>query len=371
MHERTHESAGSATATREFDCRDLAALLSGLIDDVVSPVERHAAERHMAGCRACAAMLTEAEEIEASLARTMDRGDDLPVGFEDAVLAATVGGARPAGRVFRFVAASGWLAAAASIVLAVVLNNQSWQPAGTGGSGYVRNDDSAALANGADDRSGDRGDRGDTRRERAGSTAGGSGNRTGLASVYTPGREMLSRVDDSYQPSRRDVQPAAAPATSESSGENGSVPLVATPRRPFMFFTRPGAAETATAAGDSPQGADAKPTLSREDEDVLYAVSSLLDTLVEETDESSMRVAEDMRRRIESDRVLERLGAARLRLQPQDQAVILAAESILYRIVYGPVSLADLREMRSAVQGLNITREIDRMIGKVNPNRTM
>ena len=39
MHERTHESAGSATATREFDCRDLAALLSGLIDDVVSPVD--------------------------------------------------------------------------------------------------------------------------------------------------------------------------------------------------------------------------------------------------------------------------------------------------------------------------------------------
>jgi len=369
MHERTHESAESATSTREFDCRDLAALLSGLIDDVVSPSERHAAERHMTSCRVCAAMLTEAEEIEASLARTMDRGDDLPVGFEDAVLAATVGGARPAGRVFRFVAASGWLAAAASIVLAVVLINQSSQPSGTGGPEFVNNDVSGPLAAGA----GDRTDRGDGRRdrERVGAAPGGAGNRTGLVSVYTPGREMLSRVDDSYQPSRRDVQPAAAPATGEGAVGHGSSPLVATPRRPFMFFTRPGAADSAAAAGDSPAGVDVKPTLSREDEDVLYATSSLLDTLVEDTDESSMRVAEDMRRRIESDRVLERLGAARLRLQPQDQAVILAAESILYRIVYGPVSLADLREMRSAVQGLNITREIDRMIGKVNPNRTM
>lgn len=123
----------------DFDCTDLAVMLSGYLDDELPPGARLAADRHLVGCAACRERVDEAERLDrlvrAEATEAADRREvdaahaaiaiapadpgELPAGFAERVLAAT--GAEPAPRHGRhaFVAWSGWLAAAAAIAFAV------------------------------------------------------------------------------------------------------------------------------------------------------------------------------------------------------------------------------------------------------------
>ena len=74
---------------QSLDCTDIKAMLSALIDDEADDADRYRAERHLAGCRECRELVSEAERNDALVA-TAVAGDDLPggipAGFEAAVL---------------------------------------------------------------------------------------------------------------------------------------------------------------------------------------------------------------------------------------------------------------------------------------------
>lgn len=103
-----------------MDCTDIRRLLSGLLDDQVTTGERRAAERHLAGCAGCRALLDEHEALDFSL-RSMWRESPayrhVPSSLESGVLDLTTRTVMRERR-FRWFGASGWLVAAAAVALA-------------------------------------------------------------------------------------------------------------------------------------------------------------------------------------------------------------------------------------------------------------
>ena len=110
---------------RTMDCTDIRVLLSGLIDDEVDGDTRHAAERHLAECAECRALIDEAESLN-QLIVTSTAGADgiepLSPDFIGNVLSRTVY-ARPTSRrsTTDWTSWLGWFAAAAALLMAVVL----------------------------------------------------------------------------------------------------------------------------------------------------------------------------------------------------------------------------------------------------------
>lgn len=103
-----------------MDCTDIKAHLSALVDDAIDAPARYRAERHLAECPECRRLLDQAEVLESLIAADAAlREPDLDpmAGFEQAVLKQTVyaSGSR------RWTSWLGWVAAAASLLLAATI----------------------------------------------------------------------------------------------------------------------------------------------------------------------------------------------------------------------------------------------------------
>lgn len=125
---------------RDFDCLDFKLMLTALVDGTAPPDGRQTAERHALRCPACLRLLEEAESTDLML-RLSARAEpaELSADFADRVIAATRSESavaipeshRLGGRSWREGAA--WLAAAASLTLAIVI----WSgDRSSGGSGF-------------------------------------------------------------------------------------------------------------------------------------------------------------------------------------------------------------------------------------------
>jgi hypothetical protein len=75
-------------------------------------------------------------------------------------------------------------------------------------------------------------------------------------------------------------------------------------------------------------------------------------------DASSFADAERVRQIAEYDEILERLQSMSERLSAQDRTVLVAAESVLLRIVNGPLSLEDLTMLRETVKSLDLAAHV-------------
>ena len=98
-------------------------------------------------------------------------------------------------------------------------------------------------------------------------------------------------------------------------------------------------------------------TLSIDDSDTLHAASVLLDLLAD----SDLRDFADIERAREIavyDEMPQRLADVRSRLHPADRAAVMAAESILLRIVNGPLDMNDARLLRDSVASLNLAAQV-------------
>lgn len=137
-----------------FECNDIAALLSGLLDGELDEATRHRAEAHLAECTDCRKVLQDAEQLDLMTSALMDVYESGGTGrLEERVMHAigSEDGAGPAPIPFRprerrlaIAAVGGWLSAAAAIVLAGVLFVQARDAASTP-------DDSGLASGGSDD----------------------------------------------------------------------------------------------------------------------------------------------------------------------------------------------------------------------------
>lgn len=100
-----------------------------------------------------------------------------------------------------------------------------------------------------------------------------------------------------------------------------------------------------------------RPTISRDDAETLYATSQLMDML-EQADLSTFADVDRIRRVAEYDDILPRLAEARSNVAESDRPALLAAESLLIRIVRGPVDMDDLRLMRDTVAKLDLSQQL-------------
>lgn len=295
----------------KFDCTDIKAMLSAIVDDQLDRDDRHQVERHLAECKPCRRLLDEAEAVDALLAMDADPAPraSLPAGFEEAVLSRTV----HANRVLKFrdrrwVTVGGWVASAAAIALAMTI----W------------------IAD-----------------RRAHVTAiPGSSSENAIAIGANPLLGYASNVTNSWI--YEGPVEAANPDTSASGGDrSSSANAGATDAAASETPGAPGAIERIMQAG--------VPT--REDAEAMYAAALALDRLRE----SSGRNFEDLdivRRTVEYDELMDRLAVAHQRLNAEDRAAVMAAESVFARIVRGPISAEDLDEIKDVIATLELPKRL-------------
>ncbi len=128
---------------RDFDCLDFKLMLTALVDGTAPPEGRQTAERHALACPSCLRLLEEAESTDFML-KLSARSEPaaLPDGFVDRVIE---GARRESGTQANEALRSGrsrwregaaWLAAAASVVIAVVAwtgqRSFEWRSSGAG-----------------------------------------------------------------------------------------------------------------------------------------------------------------------------------------------------------------------------------------------
>ena len=106
--------------------------------------------------------------------------------------------------------------------------------------------------------------------------------------------------------------------------------------------------------------------INREDAETLYATSNLLDTL-NRADLSSFADVERIRQIAVYDDLLPRLAKVRANLSPAERPVVLAAESVLLRVVNGPLDLQDLRELHDTVAALDLSSEVGAISNRWQP----
>lgn len=272
-----------------FDCTDLKALLSAFVDGELPGDIRHDAERHLARCAECRALVTEAEANDRLLAGALVEGEvPLPDGFEQAVLSLTV----DRRRADRWRSWLGWMAAAACLALAVTI----W---------------------------------------------------------FT------------NRPARQQASPADARAASESprpwNGSDAPKAMLAglvineVAQYPPDQAPRPLTRTPAPASGD-------ERALPRETAEVFEATALLLDMLQQGAADSFADV-ERVRRIAVYEELLDRLAVAREELPAADRPAVMAVESMLYRIVRGPLSLQDLRDLRMDIARLDLPEQLGAITG--------
>jgi len=313
----------------ELDCGDVGALLSGLIDDALPAEVRHAAERHVAGCAACRAALDQAERNDELVLASIELTSVLPAGFEDSVFSQTTRSLplRFTQQRSRWFAVSGWLAAAAVLAFTAVI----WTLNGGTGS-------SIRVAGGPND---------------SGAIRVSAVN---TSSHYSLPPEAISSTSDAFLFKLPAEGESAATGSSNTttrialgieSAQGG--PVVNT-HRP-MFFS-------------------GQVLLSQDDQQTLIQVSNLLHMMLD-NDVQGMKVAESMRRMIETAELLPRLERVRESVPIEHRFMIMNAESILWRIWTGPMNESDLRVLRQMAESLDLAGELDRLSGNVIPQRSL
>ncbi len=287
-----------------MDCTDIKAMLSAIIDGAGDPDERHRAERHLADCAACRGLVSDAEQADALLAAALEAdgpGDGLPEGFEGAVLSRTVFAAEADHRWRSWL---GWLAAAASIVLAVVMWTMDRTPS-----------------------------------------------RGTFHPTYRSGPEIASWV-------LQEPPTDAAPRTRFVVNEVASY-AVDTEPLPDRSQATPRTVPPEPPAGLSPLAAE-----------TIESVSLVM-AMLQHADDRSFADVEHVRRITEYEELLPRMAEIRGELPPSDRPPILAAEAMLYRIVRGPVSLDDVRELRYTIARLNLPDRIAAISGLTPPSSSL
>lgn len=328
-----------------FDCTDIKAMLSGLIDDQLDAELRHQAERHLAECSACRALIDEAEAVNELVALDAQRSlwpVGLPSGFEEAVMRRTVYAAAFHAAGNRWASWLGWVAAAACLGLAVsiwVLDRQIASPMMT-----AHNNSSSSDA--GDDIFERHQSRIDPVPDNTFYQAAGVGLKSWVYEGSLP-EDALSQL----RSGRTTMGGPAAVVLRLGSG-SASAPAL----------------DIATAKAIDEQLAktqhsvleeiNRRTKLSTDDSQTLYTASMLLEML-EQANLESFADVERIRQIAEYDSVLERLAEASERLAPSDRPAVLAAESVLFRIVNGPVSLDDLRLLHNTAARLNLSQEIE------------
>ena len=286
-----------------MDCTDIKALISGLLDGELGASTRHLAERHLAECELCRALLDEAERLDRRVAAAADahlEPGGLPPTFEGTVLSRTVYTDGPRRGMQRWTNWLGWLAAAASMGLAITI----WMLDGRAAPEAVGPKPVVAYLTGSE-----------------------------LKSSVFDGHlaEEIYRTADPGPP----VPAPAAPVDGDDPALVLSDPRPVAPIRP-------------------------------DDADTLYAASLVL-AMLAEADEETFRDIEHIRQIAEYDDLLTGLSRARDHLGAEDRPAVLAAESILLRLVRGPLSLDDLKGMRQTVATLGLSTQLDAMSDRWPP----
>ncbi len=288
-----------------MDCTDIKALLSAIIDGAGDPDERHRAERHLADCAACRKLVSDAEEADALLAAAVagdGPNDRLPDGFEGAVLSRTVFAAQTAHRWRSWL---GWLAAAASILLAMVMWPVDRSPAP----------------------------------------------RASVGATYRAGPEIRSWT-------LNEPPVDTAPRTRFVVNE---VARYVVDTEPLPILSRATGHKAAQTAAPEP--------LSRLSPDAAATIESvaLVMGILQHADDRTFADVEHVRRITEYEELLPWLARTRDELPPSDRPPIIAAEGMLYRILRGPVSLQDVRELRDTIARLGLPDRIAAISGRTPP----
>lgn len=281
---------------KSLDCTDIKALLSALIDDCVESDTRHLAERHLAGCESCRTLIDEAEAAEAMVAASVGDlalFDSLPDGFKANVLARTVYADEKSYHPQRWTTWLGWLAAAASLALAltiwVVDNSVNLQsPKLTVARNDIVDDDKSQQ---------------------------------GTSNIYA--------VDD-------------LPASYVLRNSMAMMP--ASYRRSIS----------------SPTSISPVSTLTLDEIDALDQTVLLLEMFIQ-APEVSQTVIESIRNIAEYDELLPKLSKLRAKLAQEDRSTTYNAELLLQRIIYSPLEIQDVQEMRNAINELNLPRHLEKL----------
>ena len=109
-----------------------------------------------------------------------------------------------------------------------------------------------------------------------------------------------------------------------------------------------------------------RPRLTRDDAEMLDTASLLLEMLLAGGGHGFARL-DEIRRIAEYDELLPGLAAAREHSPPADRPAILASESVLHRIMYGPLDDRDLQDLRSSVKVLGLPRRLATISGQWAP----
>ncbi len=337
----------------QMDVNDIRALLSALIDGEVDDAKRHEAERLIAQCDEARSLMDEAEALDVLIARDAEllAGEPakLPPGFEASVLAQTVEADRIAyGR--RWTTWLGWVAAAACLTLAItiwVMDRQHWLNESMNGSTVTQ----------------------DTPGDNAGINNSKDSNADGMKVHFTKRSWTIDTPLDQPNPHAPEIpvkQPVVAPPGFASMSDD----------------------QPASTVDDESPGASAMPNLlerlqslpfrahrleqehpfdvvalNEKDTRTLRSASALLEQLAA-AETSSFRDVEIIRHNAERDGILDGLAAARANVQTAQRPTILAAESILLRIVRGPISQDDLKLMRADVQTLDLAAQLHGLTGE-------
>jgi len=290
----------------QFDCTDIKAMLSAIVDGQLDRDQRHHVERHLTNCKPCRRLLDEAEAVDAILALDADGAEaaSLPKGFEDAVLAQTVHTHRMRLRDRRWVTVGGWVASAAAIALAMTI----WIV------------DRRALL----------------RQPQAPITESATAIDPGAKLSYT------SNISNSwiYEGPVESAHDASVGTTSDGVKTSAA-------------STIPGAPPTIERIMQSA-------AMTREDAESIYAAALALDQL-RGADAQSFAELDFVRRIVEYDELLPKLGGAHHRLSADDRAAVLAAESIFTRIVRGPINADDLTEIGETIVTLELPERLTRI----------
>ena len=102
--------------------------------------------------------------------------------------------------------------------------------------------------------------------------------------------------------------------------------------------------------------------LSSDDSDTLYSASTLMEMLAQ-ADLNTFSDVERIRRIAEYDNLLDRLAEARGHVSLVERPMVIAAESVLLRIVNGPLDISDLRTLNETVSRLDLAAELENISG--------
>ena len=329
---------------RNLDCKDIKALLSPLIDGAADDETRHSAERHLADCAACRGLIDEAEANDALVASELDALiRPLPAGFEETVLRNTVFLQSPRNAFSSWATWMGWVAAAAAFTLAATI--------------FVM-DQRLLTLRGIQDQA-----------------------RTGQHELTRPSEFITSHDGQRatmYSPN--DLQRSftyEGPLPSGTYASDSTTVLTVSPpqRRPTDRILVPEELMVAPPLTEMTPMRPAAPgpamsVVSRDDSETLSS-AALLMSMLSLSDLTSFADAEQIRQIAEYDELLQRLAETRNHLPEVDQQLVLVAESMLARIIVGPLAMEDLRVMQDAARRLDLARRLESISERWVPAETL